>query len=564
MIKAEIWSDSRATLYGPFPFPFIKLINGLSGRKLWDSVHAVKVEATPANLRLLRECDYPIEFIDKTGQMTEQQIIESMPTQHDAPEPLEIDYQPGVPWYDHQDRAVRLSWFREWYALLFDVGLGKTAIIIATAGILYLTGRITGVFVLCPKGPHRQWLEEEFPKHIDKRIEWNGILWQQKPIREFKKKGLTVFVMNTDGIRTNKGFAAAKSFILAHKDKVLLAVDESGEFANQASDRTRSLMLLKDLSASYRRIADGTPICKNIISAWSQFNFLDPRILGHKYLTSFRARFCVMSNHDRDKVVGQKNTEEFYSLIAPHSFRMTQEEAIDLPPKIYITREYDMSDETAHHYQEIKETLLTTMADGSTIDAKNPAVAMLRLHQIVCGHLPDLNDVTGEKTLHRIGKGERVKEMMNIIRQVEGPVVVWARFIEDRNVIVEALEKAGESYAVYHGTDDVRAQAKEDFLSGKSRVFVSNQRSGGVGLNLQGKCGTVIYYSNSFNARDRWQSEGRTYRIGTLGTVTYFDLVARKSVDRNILRNLQAKKDLAELTLDTIRRAIMSANDSAA
>ncbi|MCI0551076.1 MAG: hypothetical protein L0287_08975, partial [Anaerolineae bacterium] len=101
-----------------------------------------------------------------------------------------------------------------------------------------------------------------------------------------------------------------------------------------------------------------------------------------------------------------------------------------------------------------------------------------------------------------------------------------------------------------------REANKARFLAGDARFFVSNPAAGGVGLNLQGKCQNVIYYSNSFDALHRWQSEDRTHRMGTQGSVTYFDLVASRSIDRLILRNLRDKKSVSDLTLDDIRRAL--------
>jgi hypothetical protein len=56
MIKVEIWDNEKATAFGPFPFPFIKLINVLSGRKIWSEMHSVKFEATPNNIKLLQSC----------------------------------------------------------------------------------------------------------------------------------------------------------------------------------------------------------------------------------------------------------------------------------------------------------------------------------------------------------------------------------------------------------------------------------------------------------------------------------------------------------------------------
>lgn len=559
MIKVEIWDENKATATGPFPFPLIKIINALSGRKHWKEVHRCNFEATPNNLKLLQSTDFQIEFIDKTGQLTEQQIIENMPTQHAQPEAIEIEYHPQLPWYDHQSRVIGLSWFREWYALFFDMGLGKTAILIATAGLLYLRGKITGVLIIAPKGVYQQWIEKEIPKHLDKRIIWTGVLWKKKKITDFhirEKKSLTFFSMNTDAVRTHDGVWTAEAFLKAHNGKTLFVVDESDDF-KPGSERTRNLLRL-GLMASYRRISTGTPITKNPTDFWQQMNFLSEKILGFRYLTAFKQRFCISKPGDHKTIVGSKNMEELYSLIAPHSFRMMQEEALDLPPKIYVEREYDMSPETMKYYKQIKEELLAEMEDGKFVDAVNPAVALLRLQQIVCGFLTrKADDEEGRDVMYHFG-GERIEETMEIVRQTSGPFVIWARFIEDRRLLAEALKKEKETFVIYAGTDAERKTAVDDFHNKRVRGFIANQRTGGVGLDgLQGECATVIHYSNSFNARDRWQSEARTTRIGTLGTVTHFDIIARKSVDRTISRNLRVKKDLSDLVLDDIRRAIV-------
>jgi SNF2 family DNA or RNA helicase len=55
----------------------------------------------------------------------------------------------------------------------------------------------------------------------------------------------------------------------------------------------------------------------------------------------------------------------------------------------------------------------------------------------------------------------------------------------------------------------------------------------------------VIYYSNGYDWEIREQSEDRTHRIGTKGTVTYVDLVTPDSVDEKIIRALRAKRSVA-------------------
>lgn len=551
-IRAEV-AGEVATLHGPFAFAFIKTINTLSGRKTWEGSSRVRVMASAGNIRLLKESDHEIEWIDKTGELKAQQELEALATQHSLPALPAIDYAPKNKLYAHQEKALALSWDRENYALFLEMGLGKSAILIANCGMLWAKGRLTGVLVISPKGVHRQWLETEVPKHLDPRVPVHSFIWNGKQINEpMNKSGLTFFSANTDIFRSATGNRQLRNFLAQHKGRSMIIVDESHNFKTASAERTKGLMATREL-ATFRRIATGTPIGKNIMDAWSQFNFLDTKILGHRYAASFRSRYCIMGGWEFKQVVGQKNSEEFYGLIAPHSFRLTKAEALDLPPKVYVAREYEMSEATMKHYKELKTSFMTQFEDGSIIDVTHAATALLRLQQIACGL------IVTETGLQKISN-ERINETLEIIRQVEGPVVIWSRFTLNILELVELLEKEhGPGCAVsYYGdtspTD--RETAKQRFLSGEARFFVSNPQAGGTGLNLQGACRNVIYYSNDFNYISRQQSEDRTHRIGMSGAVTYFDLLARKSVDRAIIRNLRTKGDVSRLTFDQIRQAI--------
>ena len=94
------------------------------------------------------------------------------------------------------------------------------------------------------------------------------------------------------------------------------------------------------------------------------------------------------------------------------------------------------------------------------------------------------------------------------------------------------------------------AVAAQDSLDALSKAIIID--------GLQKACSTVIYYSNSFNAGERWQSEDRTHRHGTTKHVVYYDLIAkgRGSIDRRILGNLRNKKNLSDLTLDELKEML--------
>jgi hypothetical protein len=80
-------------------------------------------------------------------------------------------------------------------------------------------------------------------------------------------------------------------------------------------------------------------------------------------------------------------------------------------------------------------------------------------------------------------------------------------------------------------------------------AFIAHPKSGGMGLTLTASP-TIVYYSNTFDAEDRIQSEDRIHRPGmdtNLGA-TIIDLVHLPS-DHKVLENLKRKRDLQAITL---------------
>lgn len=560
-IRIEV-DGTAAKVLGPFPIEMLTMFAGLRGKKIWVKDQHVTFEASKVNLNILQnaEWEYPgtqIEIVYTNAAPAKQP-----PTQQQLVGKLLTKYKPKMPHLPHMLKVLTTMWHRKYYAVLLEMGLCKTAIIIHDGGMLYLDGLVSGMLIFSPKGVHRQWLEEQIPQHLDASIKTNLILWKQKtiPIKGMHRKGcLSVLSMNIDAIRTPKGFKTAMEFLKLHNGKSYMCIDESHLIKSPSAERTRAAIEL-GLLAAYRRICTGTPISKNIMDAWSQFKFLDVEILGHKYATSFRARYCIMGGFENRVIVGQRNVEEFYALIAPHSYRLTKAEALNLPPKMYVRREYEPSEVVRTHYNNLKKTFMTEMSDGSIADVDNAAVVLLRLQQVVLGYLPYV-DPDGETVTETFDYG-RLQELLAIIEQVNGPVIIWSRFRNDIVRVTAALEKVyGKGSVVeYYGAtkDKQRAINKQLFIEGKARFFNSNPSAGGVGTDglQRAGCQTVIYYSNSFNALHRWQSEDRTHRQGTKGTVTYFDLIAYRTVDLSILGNLRAKKSISDLTFDEIRSLI--------
>ena len=173
---------------------------------------------------------------------------------------------------------------------------------------------------------------------------------------------------------------------------------------------------------------------------------------------------------------------------------------------------------------------------------------LLRLHQISCGHL------TGEDGEIQTFKNNRVKELMNILAETDGKVIIWANYRQDiRNIRDEIQKEYGvDSVSTYFGDtpDKERQEIVKRFQDPDNslRFFVGNQQTAGYGLTLTA-ASTVVYYSNNYDLEKRIQSEDRAHRIGQTKSVTYIDLMTEKTVDEKIVKSLRNKIDIAAKVL---------------
>ena len=77
-------------------------------------------------------------------------------------------------------------------------------------------------------------------------------------------------------------------------------------------------------------------------------------------------------------------------------------------------------------------------------------------------------------------------------------------------------------------------------------VFLISLKAGGTGLNLTG-ADTVIHYDPWWNLAAQNQASDRCYRIGQTRKVQVYRLIAKDTIEENILKLQEKKSLLAEL-----------------
>jgi SNF2 family DNA or RNA helicase len=456
--------------------------------------------------------------------------------------------------FAHQLKALEMSWDKKVFAYFMEMGTGKSKVLIDNMSILYDKGLINGALIIAPKGVYKNWFDSEIPTHMADHIEKTMVLWESSAGKSKEKELNTLFkssydlhilVMNVEALSTKKGKQFAEKFLSCHK--TLMAIDESTTIKNPGAARTKNIIALGK-NVLYKRILTGSPVTKSPLDLYTQCWFLDPWLLDQQSYYSFRTRYALtrkimVNGRQIEIVVGYRNLGELSEKIKPFSHRVLKDDCLDLPPKTYMKRNIQLTEEQQKVYKQMKEIALATL-NGKLTTTHNVITQLMRLHQITCGHFKS-DDGQTQKIANN-----RLDELMDVLSEMEGKAVIWAHYRYDIESIVEAITKEyGEkSVVTYYGdtsTED-RQKAIKLIQDPKSEVrfIVGTPQTGGYGITLTG-ASTMIYYSNGYDLEKRQQSEARIDRIGQEKPMTYIDIIAEGTVDEKIVKALRTKVDIA-------------------
>ena len=459
--------------------------------------------------------------------------------------------------YKHQLTALEKSWNKENYAYFMEMGTGKTKVLIDNLALLYDKGKIDSALIVAPKGVVKTWYEQELPTHLPDHIENVTVLWQPNITKGQQEKldtlfeiesALHIFIMNVEALSTDKGVKFASKFLNSHK--TLMAIDESTTIKTPSAKRTKNIIGLGK-TAKYRRIMTGSPITKNPLDLYSQCEFLDPWLLDFTSWYAFRNRYAEMKTihvHGRSIQVVDKfqNLSELSETVKTFSDRVLKEDCLDLPPKNFTKRHIILTHDQRKIYEQMKKAAMAVL-NGKVTTTMTVLTQLMRLHQITCGHF------TADDGSVQLIPNNRITELMNILEETEGKVIIWANYQRDVNQIIKNVtEKYGkESIVDYYGLtpQEDRQDNIRKFQNGSEcRFLIGTPQTGGYGITLT-KANTVVYFSNGYDLEKRLQSEDRAHRIGQKKNVTYIDIICEDTVDEKIVEALRKKINIASEVL---------------
>lgn len=442
------------------------------------------------------------------------------------------------------------------FGLLFEMGCGKTLTAIAIAGAGYQMGKVERLLIVAPTSVVAVW-PKELQEYAKFKYTCKTLLGEKKQrlkqiddLIKFPFKALKVAVINYESTWRPEILEKLKEF-----DADMVIADESQRIKTYDAAQSKAMHELGD-QARYKLILSGTPVQTAAIDIWSQYRFLDKSVFGDNFF-KFRGRYAIMGGYGNKKIVGYKDLEGLIKKEHSIAFRVTKDEALDLPEQTFETRKIQFNQKEKNLYERIKKDSYAELDGGGHITATTVLTRLLRLQQLAGGFL--VQDDAQKPQLVSRAKLDALGDIIEDYVIGSGKkLVIFARFIAEVKAIMElagkVLPKELKQVAIYGDIkkEDRGGIVKQFQEDPNTVLFIGQIDTAGTGITLTA-ADTCVYYSKNFNYATYSQSLSRIHRIGQRNCCTYIDLEIEGTIDELISKALSRKEDMAKTVVDNWR-----------
>ncbi|MDR0949730.1 MAG: DEAD/DEAH box helicase, partial [Lachnospiraceae bacterium] len=318
-------------------------------------------------------------------------------------------------------------------------------------------------------------------------------------------------------------------------------IDEAQFIKNH---NTQAAKAVKMVEADFKLALTGTPVENRLSELWSIFDYLMPGFLYAYQRFRGELETPIVAAQDREAV------SRLQKLIRPFVLRRLKKDVLaDLPDKleenVYAKPEGEQQKLYDAHVKRL-QLMLDKQTDEEFRTSKIQVLSELtRLRQLCCD--PGL--------LYEDYQGNSAKTDMclDLIRNaVNGghKILLFSQFTSMLERLNKQLREEDISFYTLTGatSKEKRKELVEAFNRDDTSVFCISLKAGGTGLNLA-SADIVIHYDPWWNLAVQNQATDRAHRIGQQNVVTVYKLIVKGSIEENIIRLQDMKKELAEQIL---------------
>ncbi|MBR6998849.1 MAG: DEAD/DEAH box helicase family protein [Prevotella sp.] len=467
-----------------------------------------------------------------------------------------LDHLLNANLYPYQKEGIRFAFERGRSIIADEMGLGKTIQAIGTAELLRREGLAEQVLVVCPTSLKYQWQREieRFVKDTEHTaehpltlvIEGNPLKRKEQYASDVPYKIVSYNCMSNDV----KMWGSLQTEVLI--------MDEVQRLKNW---KTQISMAARKVKSDYAVILSGTPLENKLEELYSVMEFADNYCLGPYW--QFKDECIVVDSGG--KTIGYKNLNRVGATARQRLIRRTKKQvALQMPSRTDQNLFVPMTTEQMGMHDEYKEQVAKLVFKWRkqhflTEKDRKKLLQFLSMMRMVC----DSTYILDQKSRY----DTKVTETMSILQSVfdngDEKVVVFSQWERMTRLIAYELDKMGVGYEYLHG--GVPSVKRRDLINNFTddpdcRVFLSTD-AGSTGLNLQ--AGSImINLDLPWNPAVLEQRIARIYRLGQERHVQVINLVAKGTIEEQMLGKLRFKSAMFEGVLDGGEDTIFLSNES--
>lgn len=319
-------------------------------------------------------------------------------------------------------------------------------------------------------------------------------------------------------------------------------IDEAQYIKNHNTQAARAVKMIQ---AGYKLALTGTPVENSLSELWSIFDYLMPGFL-YSY-KRFREEIEIpIVQNDQEAVMTR-----LQKMIRPFVLRRMKKEVLkDLPDKIEKNMYAKMEGEQQKIYDANVKRLQLLLDKQSDEEFKNSKIQILseltRLRQICCNPSLVFEDYKGNSS-----KTDMCIDLLKNAIEGGHKILLFSQFTSMLEALEKRMDEEKISYYTLTGSTSKEKRRKlvEQFNQDDTSVFCISLKAGGTGLNLT-SADIVIHYDPWWNLAVQNQATDRAHRIGQKSVVTVYKLLAKGTIEENIVKLQDRKRELADQILN--------------
>ena len=315
-------------------------------------------------------------------------------------------------------------------------------------------------------------------------------------------------------------------------------IDEAQFIKNK---NTKAAKAVKEISSSFKLALTGTPVENRLSELWSIFDYLMPGFLYSYPRFKEEIEMPIIQNKEEQAM------RRLQKMIRPFVMRRLKREVLtDLPDKLEENMVAELDGEQQKLYDAHVKRMKLLLNKQNDEEFKQSKIQILseltRLRQICCDPALVFADYKGNST--------KLDMCMDLIENaISGghKILLFSQFTTMLDHIAVRLKKAGVPYYTLTGATakQRRMELVDEFNQDDTPVFCISLKAGGTGLNLTA-ADIVIHYDPWWNVAVQNQATDRAHRIGQKNVVSVYKLIARGTIEENIVKLQEKKQELAD------------------